>query len=552
MSLTPSKMCNRLNKQPPFSLTRYVASVVLASVVLAPLVLLGCQDAPPASPPQKTVEIRFVFPTEASEFVSEVLTGLQVQPLTLRSGEKITVVPVAIEGTKAIFSRMASGDIKPALWLDTSDASSEVVSQQITSLSGEGLRDCRSLLSTKNVLVRRVSDPLHALVAEGESGSLSFRTLVSDGDLSGLDSKHGLLIPNPRTSVSGLSSLLGIVTALDVRPPHEVSAESVRLKIPELRKTQSRVVQYMYSDKRMLDWLSQQEGGEPLIALSNEQQFRNFMREYPDSSLQSHPIRSEHVASSYPLCLVAAPWVSRLEQSAAAALHRQLFLPEVRNIAKRFGFSVEDASPNASPQTERVRGDVAKVVLNSWGDLRKPAKVTVVIDTSASMAGPNLEMLARDVSLFLSSADTGVGVAPTSIITFDSSVQVIRKGITEPRELSNSLRSLKALGASSVRDGVLKGIEIAAENGTEDVRRVVLVIVDGKDTSSRTTPAAFQLAAAPIISGKRIVLYVVGVGEDQEDYSGLPALVSSVGGLWRTAKLSTLGGDLYSLWPDLK
>jgi len=147
---------------------------------------------------------------------------------------------------------------------------------------------------------------------------------------------------------------------------------------------------------------------------------------------------------------------------------------------------------------------------------RLPLSVTMVLDTSESVAGDRLAHLVQ--------AGEGLTAAlhaddRAALITFSNAVDE-RVGMTADLEaIRSSLRAIRGAGATALRDAVHLALELQPRDGT---RPLVLVFTDGRDTASWLTTSAV------LDSARRIGVVVHAVRVESDEF--LDHLAESCGG----------------------
>jgi uncharacterized protein YegL len=146
-----------------------------------------------------------------------------------------------------------------------------------------------------------------------------------------------------------------------------------------------------------------------------------------------------------------------------------------------------------------VAQQVASVTLD-----RLPLSVTLVLDTSESVAGDRLSHLIQ--------AGEGLAAAlrgddRAALITFSNSVDARVPMTDDVAAIRASLASIKGAGATALLDAVQLALELQPHDRT---RPLVLVFTDGQDTASWLTPDAVLESARRV----GVVVHAVRVASD--------------------------------------
>jgi VWFA-related protein len=158
-----------------------------------------------------------------------------------------------------------------------------------------------------------------------------------------------------------------------------------------------------------------------------------------------------------------------------------------------------------------VAQDVQSVTLD-----RLPLSVTMLLDTSESVAGDRLAHLVQ--------AGEGLTAAlraddRAALITFSNFVNVIVPMTGDVAAIRSALQSIRGLGATALRDAVHLALELQPHDRT---RPLVLVFTDGHDTTS------WLGEDAVIDSARRIGVVVHAVRVESDQF--LDRLADSSGG----------------------
>lgn len=159
------------------------------------------------------------------------------------------------------------------------------------------------------------------------------------------------------------------------------------------------------------------------------------------------------------------------------------------------------------------------------GDVRRPVHLSVVVDTSGSMAGAgkitHAQMATRELAGLLRPEDT------FSVVTFDDRATTrVLSGPVDLARVDRAVRAMVPSGGTNLYDGLQRGLQELDRPDFGGVKRVV-VLSDGKATVGNTDPSSLSaLAGSEVADG--ISVSALGLGLDYNE--DLLASMSDLGG----------------------
>jgi Ca-activated chloride channel family protein len=156
-----------------------------------------------------------------------------------------------------------------------------------------------------------------------------------------------------------------------------------------------------------------------------------------------------------------------------------------------------------------------------------PVSLGLLIDSSASMENKKDRAASADMAMVkASNPDDEVFV-----VTFNDEADVVQDYTSDAKLLEKSLRNMQPKGQTAMRDAVLLAIDHLRGKAKRD-KRVLLVITDGEDNSSISTPQRVIEAAH---QGNTIVYAIGLLGEEKPASANrakeqLEALTTATGG----------------------
>ncbi len=162
----------------------------------------------------------------------------------------------------------------------------------------------------------------------------------------------------------------------------------------------------------------------------------------------------------------------------------------------------------------------ATAVAVSRTDSAAPRRVAVIaVDTSGSMAGAPLAEVKQAALAFLAQVPSDVAVG---LVSFNDSVRVAVVPTLDRQVVRTKVAALQAAGSTVLYDGMAAAVGQLGRSG----QRLLVVLSDGADTSSRTTLAAVTSA----LRSGHVTTELVGFRTDPAQTATLRKLASDTGG----------------------
>jgi tight adherence protein B len=188
-------------------------------------------------------------------------------------------------------------------------------------------------------------------------------------------------------------------------------------------------------------------------------------------------------------------------------------------ISVTVALSAESLSRTPRADDFAVLVDGRRSPLDVFARAGDPLEVVVAIDTSGSMRGAAMTQARAAAVSFVEELPATV---PVAVVSFATTAEVAAPFGTPRDDIVGALQALEAQGHTALYDGVVLSAGLFGE--AEDVRRVVVLLSDGGDTSSEAT--LDEAAAALETAG--VVLRAVSLITPDTDVAALEAL--STGG----------------------
>src|SRR6185503_4624147 len=310
---------------------------------------------------------------------------------------------------------------------------------------------------------------------------------------------------NPTVSTSGLHALIDTYYAAtdltaDLTPADVEKPETVRF----VKDIESAVEHYGNTASVFLRNLGlADERDEAMRYISaiavEEKQLWDYNRSAPRNAPLAaiYPAEGTLVAD-HPYIVLRAAWVDDTKRRAAAAFLAYLQSSELQERFRAQGYRDQDG--RGGPDLTQDNGtlaagpsrilpapaaDALAAIEDSWSDVRKRARVLMLLDTSGSMAGEKIELMRNGA---IGSLDLFLDDDELAIWSFDSGRrEVAPLGEVGPRraDLAQRIRQLAPGGNTRLYDSTYEAVRALAT--APDHRRItaVVVLTDGVNTSGR-------------------------------------------------------------------
>jgi len=158
-------------------------------------------------------------------------------------------------------------------------------------------------------------------------------------------------------------------------------------------------------------------------------------------------------------------------------------------------YGVDPRKPTVITNPDNVDAAAAQVILDSWGEVKRPGVATFVVDTSGSMAGAKMDQAKKGMISVLDQ------IAPRNLVgflTFSDQVntRVTIGSVTENRyQIRDVVEAMRPSGQTALYDAIAEAIAMtdAAEPGLDAIRGVV-VLTDGKANRGRPLDSVITMS----------------------------------------------------------
>ena len=164
--------------------------------------------------------------------------------------------------------------------------------------------------------------------------------------------------------------------------------------------------------------------------------------------------------------------------------------------------------PGLHKEDFTVYEDDRPVEITNFSPERVPVSLGIALDTSGSMAGVKLQEAQAALNRFLYDL---LGPEDEIFLYRFSNFPVLLQGWTTDRQrLSRALSTISASGGTAMYNAVAEAIPLAQRG--QNLKKALVVISDGNDTSSRTSIRELK----QMIRESEVLVYAIGIDGDSE------------------------------------
>src|SRR5436309_6240149 len=219
------------------------------------------------------------------------------------------------------------------------------------------------------------------------------------------------------------------------------------------------------------------------------------------------------LASDHPYVTLNAPWVDDAKRQAAQGFLQYLQAPAQQQLFRRYAFRDYRGTPGSLISTANglipsqpkltlspPAPDVLDQIQRSWNDLRKRARVLIVIDVSGSMGEPvpgqgaskldlAKEAAIQSLSLFAPDDDVGLWVFTTDLPGNADYEQLIPIGPLKPNldAFRRDIRSLQPLNGTPLYTTVHDAVQTMRDGYDASKINGVVLLTDGRNEDPNNT-----------------------------------------------------------------
>ncbi len=514
--------------------SRFLAGLVILALVLAACGGGGDQNVQATPPPSSAAVVKVAYASSAQNWMDQAIAAFNRSAVRTADGKQIVVQgkPLA---SGAMVEEMVTGApayqmIIPAdkLWVDLLAARRKERSETPLNIGA-----CTPVARSPIVAItwKSMADVLGWPEREFNWTAIS-ELALSPSAWQGYDHPEwGTLTfghAHPVLSHAGLAAILG--EAYAVAPLTQSDAQSEQVK-SYVRVVERSVARYG-SDSRSLVKSMAEKGQRFLhIAIGYESDVIANSKGGDDDLVAIYP--TETFVATYSTCVLdgntaAGQFADYLLSDAAqrAALATG-FRPVAAGVA--LGAPIDAAhGANATAQFKILPlppVDVVRTLQNTWGELKRPLNVTLVIDVSGSMGeGGKIDAARTGAAAFVNRlGDDDV----LTLYTFSTGInpRIVGAKVGEKRnDILNIIKDLSASGSTALYDVALE----TRRNIKIDPTRInaIVLLTDGRDTASSNKNVPSVVKTLTEAKGN-VTIYTIGYGGDVD--ANILAQIASAG-----------------------
>ena len=339
---------------------------------------------------------------------------------------------------------------------------------------------------------------------------------------------------SPLESTSGLHALIatyyaatGIsadLTAADVTDPRVVAF---------VKGVEASVLHYGNTVATFLDGLrAADKAGAAMSYVSavatEETQVLSYDAAHPNTPLVAVYPKDGTLVADHPYAVLNATWVSDAQRAAATTFLQWLLEPaqQARFTAAGFrdsaghappGLTVDDGIVPAGPAVRIKPPEPAVIALirRSWADVRKRARVLLVIDTSGSMAGDKIAAVQKAavlvVKAFSSDDELGFWTFSTQV---DERVPVapVGSGI----DVIDQIQALQAEGSTALYRATDDAVRTMRQDWDPERINAVILLTDGQNDDSNQDLSALLSKLRQGAEERPVPVFTIAYGSDAD------------------------------------
>jgi len=529
--------------------------------------IAGCSHKEENKFENRTITLNVIHGPVLQSYLSAMKEKFLQEHSKLSDGTEVKI-ELTNEGGVGAASKIARGVLKADAWIAPSSSLINYTNIQLSNL-GPRQVDCVQLFATPIVFATqpRNASYFHAVDQKfswNEFFESRFRASSSGEANSDLFAyNHG----NPRVSHTGLSALTQLAYLASYSKESTLDLDT--LKSPhtfeKLKQYEQFVGSYGASEGMLLARAANAGTRRVLFSITSEQELALYNQSVGGATpalMALYPSEGSFW-NDYVLCMSDADWVSPAHRAAYRAWAEFLQSQQAQFDVKRAGFRPSVVQfADVEPLTSKfgintllpdksflpVPGEVTSFLFDSWPQLRRPAAVTLLLDTSGSMEG---EALAAGKTNFRNLLP---GLRPgdlTALVTFSAEPKVQSELTSDINAVVDKLNTVQSMGGSALYDGLIKAIEMSTEEKYNGYRKFIVMFTDGDDKNSEANLQRLIDIAGTTMADYNINLYIFGISREGLSYDDLKRVAKAANGTFKEAPIGQVDDLFQNIFSNL-
>ncbi len=361
---------------------------------------------------------------------------------------------------------------------------------------------------------------------------------------------------NPQISSTAVSSLLTQYYSASKTPEqltiNDVKSTSNQKLVQDFQKV---IRQYSNNTVVFRDYLGRGPDYIDMLPLAeNDLIFVNqgkTSNKPPEKLVMLYP-KEGSIVHDYPMAIAQRDWVSENQQKAAKSFIDYMQSEKVQAKFLENGFRPNNSkvalnSPISSEFGVDVNqptnilkipsGDVISEAQTSFDFVKKPAKITLLVDTSGSMGGAKIENAKKALQVFVDKTSSKNQISLTEF-NDDVQINVASQSLESGRnQLKGSISELFAGGGTALFDSVAATLDDLNKSPDKDSIRAIVLLSDGQDTTSKknTLKTTLKKIEDSQNSQSPILIIPIAYGKDAD--------LNELNAIARSSKTTVQTGD---------
>ena len=263
---------------------------------------------------------------------------------------------------------------------------------------------------------------------------------------------------------------------------------------------------------------------------TEEKQVLDYNAAKPATPLVAVYPKDGTMVADHPYAILSAPWVDANEQAAAGAFLTWLQAPERQRrfmaagfrdsagrLATNFGLSNGIVPEGPAIVLRAPSPAVLHLIRSSWENVRKRARVLLVLDVSGSMSGDKLRQAKAAtiavIDVFARDDQVGLWSFATDVHRLDP-IDLVGSQRTQ---LKQSIESLEASGGTALYRATSEAIREVERTWDPNRINAVVLLTDGQNSDqSNPEPGAMNQLISSQPQSTRVPVFTIGYGQDAD------------------------------------